>query len=94
FEGPTEVAADDSANCTLRMQIRTNVDGTSSGWSDWQPFTCDIYTAVMVRMRLIAVRPDDSYNVRIKRFHTNIIVPRRSNVEQGPTELHSRNELF
>jgi len=94
FEGPTEVAADDPANCTLKVQIRTNVDGTASGWSDWQPFTCGVYTAVMVRMRLIATRPNDTYNVRIKRFHTNIIVPRRSNVEQGPTELHSRNELF
>lgn len=94
FEGPTEVAAEDPANCTLKVQIRTNVDGTASGWSDWQPFTCGVYTAVMVRMRLIATRPDDGYNVRIKRFHTNVIVPRRSNVEQGPTELHSRNELF
>lgn len=94
FEGPTEVAAEDPANCTLKVQIRTNVDGTASGWSDWQPFTCGVYTAVMVRMRLIATRPSDGYNVRIKRFHTNIIVPRRSNVEQGPTELHARNEIF
>ena len=94
FEGPTEVAADDAANSTLRLQIRTNVDGTATGWSDWQPFTCGVYTAVMVRMRLIATRPDDTYNIRIKRLHTNIIVPRRSNVEQGPTELHARNEIF
>lgn len=94
LEGPTEVAAQDPANSALRIQIQTNVDGTSSGWSDWQPFACGIYTAVMVRLRLLVTRPDATYNVRIKRFHTNVIVPRRSNVEQGPTELHSRNELF
>ncbi|MCH9838461.1 hypothetical protein K0U83_22560, partial [bacterium] len=91
LEGPTEVAGDDLANCALSLQIRTNVDGTSTGWSDWQPFVCGVYTAVTVRMRILVTRPVDTYNVRIRRFHTNIIVPRRSNVEQGPTELHSRN---
>lgn len=94
FEGPTSPAADDSANCTLKIKIRTNSDGTTDGWSEYEPLVPGIYNAVEVQLRLIATRPDTTYNIRIKKFHHKVAIPARTLVEQSSRDLHARSEIL
>tara|TARA_R110000782_G_scaffold259110_2_gene349333 strand:+ start:45254 stop:50704 length:5451 start_codon:yes stop_codon:yes gene_type:complete len=96
FEGPTSPRDEDLANCQVRIQIRVNVTGgsSSSDWSSWLPFKCGLYTATDVQLRLLVNRPDENYNLRIKSFHSNIILPRRALSEQTSRDLHSRSEII
>jgi hypothetical protein len=94
LEGPTSVEAGDLPNCTLEIEINVNEDGTSSGWTGWQAFRPGLYNAVDVRFRLSASRPSTDYQIRLRRFHTNIVVPRRTLVEQGTRDLLARQEII
>ena len=94
FEGPAWLADGDTPNCSLAIQIRLNVDGTATGWTEWQPFACGVYEVVDFRLRLLATRPDATYNIKIHRFHTKVGFPRRLLEEQDTRALFARSEII
>lgn len=94
FEGPTEVADDDLANCTLELQIRVNVDGTSDGWSAYEPFRCGVFNCVDFQLRLYATRPTTDYQIKIHQFHTNVAVPLKGANETDTQLGFHRDEVL
>jgi len=94
FEGPTEVADDDLANCTLELQIRVNVDGTSSGWSEYEPFRCGVFNCVDFQLRLYATRPSTDYQIKIHQLHTNVAVPLKAASDTDTQLGFHRDEIL
>ncbi len=72
MEGPMTVLAGESANCTLKVQIRVDDSGVGT-LSNWQDLVSgSVYSLADAQFRLVATRPSTDYNVRIRRFVTRI----------------------
>ena len=94
LEGPAQPTAVDGPNCSLEIQFRLNVDGTADGWGAWRRFRCGVHTFVDIQFRLRIERPDTTYNVRVKRFHTTVRVPRRALTQQTTRDLAARSLIL
>jgi|GEM_PF-3616884 len=69
-EGPMTILPGEASNCTLKAQIKVD---EGSGLGEWQDVRCGVvYSLSGAHFRLVATRPDTTYNVQIKRFVTRI----------------------
>lgn len=70
-EGPMTALPGEASNCTLKAQIK--IDDGSGSLRDWQDVRCGaVYSLSDAHFRLVATRPDSTYNIQIKRFVTRI----------------------
>lgn len=93
LEGPTHLRRGES-QCSVRIQARFNIDGTSTGWGEWQDFRPGRYTFVVVQWRLKVTRPDDSFDVRLHYLETRITSPRQGIESRPPYTAALSKEFF
>ncbi len=69
-EGPMTILPGETENCTLKAQIQVD---EGSGLGDWQDVRCGaVYSLRDAHFRLVATRPDATYNIKVTRFVTRI----------------------
>lgn len=74
WEGPTHVLPNETANATIGIEARINTTGASDGWQAWREFKPGLYSFVDIQFRIVATRPDTTYDVRIHSFRTRVRV--------------------
>lgn len=93
LEGPTHLRPGE-ANCTLELQARFNINGTQSGWGNYQTFRPGLYTFVQIQYRIKVTRPDTTYQVRIHKFETRVTSPARGIVTRTPYDAALEREFM
>ncbi len=93
LEGPTHLRPGED-ECTIRIHARFNINGLSTGWSEWQIFRPGLYTCVNVQFRLEVTRPSSSYQVKIHRLDTRVTPPRQGLESNPPFSALLTREFF
>ena len=88
WEGPSYTLPGEDGPCTARIEMRLNVTGQAGEWDDWVRYRPGLYDFVDIQFRLVFTRPDTTWQIKVHRFHTRVLVPRPSAVE------HTRVDSF
>ena len=81
MEGPLVIPEGETENCSLTLEIKVTDD---SGTSEWKPFRPGIYRMHACQMRVVATRPNDTYDVHIYRIGLRVLrVPFSHNSESA-----------
>lgn len=82
-EGPLD--GDGLESCTLSIQIATKLQ-YEDVWSAWADFRPGHYYGVLFKFRIVATRPDSTFDVRITRAHQRIRRVAPTRWERSPAE--------
>jgi hypothetical protein len=84
--------SDDADKCTLKIKWKRTLDNvTWTDWEDYSPCTAHLASA---RFRLVVTRPDNSYQVRVERFHTRMTKIPDKRGERTEQQFALENKLY
>ena len=93
LEGPTHLRLGEE-NCTLLIQARFNIDGTGTGWENWQNFRPGTYTFVQIQFRILVTRPTTEFDLKIHKLETRITAPSQGIESRPPYTAALEREFF